>query len=253
MESIRELRTICQKGDKEAFVFFRVLVRPVSIYITRVCLALGISANVVSVLSVVSAVSAAVLLVSQDLALRFLAGLLLFFYTVLDGVDGEVARYRLHHNQAPPGKAGPYADAMAHLLSFNLALFGLGLGLYVNTGQLGFVVAGFLASFMHSRVQHAAAHEVIIALLPHEHERTTLAARFSDTGVHPASAFARLREGIVWPFPMGLVLPLILTAEWLLQPAIFLFSAWFLGLYVLVSLAMFARSVHKQYSLFRSL
>ena len=253
MESIRELRTICQKGDNEAFVYFRVLVRPISIYITRVFLSLGISANSATLLSIISVLTGSILLVTQEPVLRLTAGLLLYLYTILDGVDGEVARYHVHRNQAPPGRVGQYADAIAHLLSFNIALFGLGMGLYLNTGMLTFVGAGFLASFMHSRVQHAAAHEVITTLLTRKEEFAALSNRVAASQVKQHSTFARLREWLIWPFPMGLVLPLVLITEWMLQTPTFFLSGAFLGVYLLFSTAMFVRSISKQMALFRSL
>ena len=48
MESIKELRTICQKGSREQFLYFKYIVRPISIYFTKLALLFRVSANTIT-------------------------------------------------------------------------------------------------------------------------------------------------------------------------------------------------------------
>jgi len=86
--SIADLRKICQ--TKHSDDFSANLVRKISIYVTYVLVRTTISANHVSWFNVALAVCSGYLLYASPL----LGAAALILYTILDGVDGEVARYR---------------------------------------------------------------------------------------------------------------------------------------------------------------
>jgi len=98
MESIRELRAICQETRDDVLYqrswFDRNVTRRISIYFTRPFLALGLSANQATAVDLLIGLAAGALLAFPNPA-YWLGGILLFYlYFVFDCVDGEIARYR---------------------------------------------------------------------------------------------------------------------------------------------------------------
>jgi phosphatidylglycerophosphate synthase len=145
MKSVKELREICQtvhKGD-----FSADLVRRVSIYITLLLIPTGISANGVSILNIAIAVLAGAAL-SLGTFFALMTGTLLFVLnTILDGVDGEIARYRRQSSLT-----GLFLDRINSIFIYPSVFMGIAIGAYQRYTEapwvlyLGFVAAwGFLA------------------------------------------------------------------------------------------------------------
>jgi phosphatidylglycerophosphate synthase len=146
MESIKELRAKCQtvhKGD-----FSAELVRRVSIYITWLLIPTGISANGVSILNIfIAALSG--LAFSFGTLIAYSSGILLFVLnTILDGVDGEIARYRKQSSLT-----GLFLDRINSVFVYPSVFWGIAVGAASNYYLeatwilcLGFLAAwGFLA------------------------------------------------------------------------------------------------------------
>lgn len=94
MQSISELRLQCQATRPAIFSdFLSRFYYWVSIYFTRGLIWVGLSANAVSLLSGITAVFGAVLLINDNMLARWCGLALLFLSAVLDMCDGEVARY----------------------------------------------------------------------------------------------------------------------------------------------------------------
>lgn len=89
-ENISELRKICQGIHKEDFS--AQIVRKVSIYPTWVCLKMSITANQVSIINILIGVLTGIV-AAIDLKYLYLSIIFFWINTILDGVDGEVARY----------------------------------------------------------------------------------------------------------------------------------------------------------------
>ncbi len=110
MASIAELKEICQK-KKEVSWFSQHLYRPVSILITSLIVRTSISANSVSIAGILIWLAGALLLISQRTFSQIACVVCLQLGTLLDHVDGEVARYRKRG-----GYGGRYLDYLGHLV-----------------------------------------------------------------------------------------------------------------------------------------
>jgi len=138
MESIRELRRRCQTVHSEDFS--ARLVRSVSIYFTRALLPTGISANAVSFCNVAIGVAAGGLF-AVGYESWTLAGLLLFtLNTILDGCDGEVARYRQQSSLT-----GLFADRVNSFFAYPALFGGIALGLQREFSSDWILLPGVLA------------------------------------------------------------------------------------------------------------
>ena len=60
---------------------------------------------------------------------------------ILDCSDGEVARWKKQQNES-----GNFLDLIGHMIVIPFYYFGLGLGLFFETGQIITIIAGFLAA-----------------------------------------------------------------------------------------------------------
>lgn len=122
---ILELREICQSGkfarDKR---WFRVFWRKLSIYMTWVLLHTGITANQVTVISILLALVATVLLAFPSHMIALCGALVYLIYHMADKIDGEIARYYQKFSIV-----GVYLDELGHNLSEAGIFVGLGLHL----------------------------------------------------------------------------------------------------------------------------
>lgn len=137
MESIKELRKICQdKGYKEHLTlrFYRVF----SIYITKICLMFKIGPFFVSSLGFSIAIMGGFLYLSG----YFLPGSIFFLsFFILDCVDGEVARYR-----KLTSLFGAWLDTTFGHLLYPYFFLTLGLGIFYQTGTFCYALLGFLGA-----------------------------------------------------------------------------------------------------------
>ena len=140
-ENIQELRKICQLPRREVDTWHgRHVCRPFSIYITRVAILLGISANTVTLIFFIIGLLACFFFMLGT-GLGFLVGALtLQFWYLMDMVDGEVARYRKETSAT-----GSYFDKMAHYAVNPSIFFSLGYGIYRDIDVPHSIVIGFIA------------------------------------------------------------------------------------------------------------
>ena len=140
-ENIQELRKICQLPRREVDTWHgRHVCRPFSIYITRVAILLGISANTVTLIFFIIGLLACFFFMLGT-GLGFLVGALtLQFWYLMDMVDGEVARYRKETSAT-----GSYFDKMGHYAVNASIFFSLGFGIYRDIDVLHSIVIGFIA------------------------------------------------------------------------------------------------------------
>lgn len=153
-ESIAELREKCQKGRvvkgrRGEHWIARRLYRRVSIYFTKEFLALGLSANQVSVLSLAVSVIAAVMFASGEFAYSAAAGILVFVAQATDYSDGEVARYR-----KTAGEKGERVEYVLGHLDIPLYFIGAGLGAMKVTGRVEFAAMGAVCAVLIMKKQH---------------------------------------------------------------------------------------------------
>ncbi len=140
-ENIQELRIICQYPRRECDTWHgKHVCRKFSIYITRIVLSLGVSANIVTLIFFMIGILACFFLMLGT-NLGFLMGALtLQFWYLIDHVDGEVARYRKEVTIT-----GVYFDSVVHYVVNATIFFSLGWGVYRNIEVLHSIAIGFIA------------------------------------------------------------------------------------------------------------
>ncbi len=139
------MREICQKGEGELFLVSAYVYRPFTIYFSRFCIFLGLRSNLITFLSLLAGLAAAGLALSSTPFSLLAAAFFLQVYSVLDHVDGEVARFDLHSGKQTPSLAGDYFDFWTHFHTLNLVFACLGLGLFLQTGSVVWAILGILA------------------------------------------------------------------------------------------------------------
>lgn len=155
MESIAELKTICQTTAKKDIsnIYMRYICRAISIHITRLLIPTAVTADQVSAVMILVGVVASLFFLCVS-PLFFITGILLLqLWYVLDCVDGEVARYRNYHTakKVTDDKmdlpiTGAYWDYLNHYIVHGLVPFMVGFGVFRATGNSFWVLIGFLAS-----------------------------------------------------------------------------------------------------------
>lgn len=139
VESIDKLKKTIKKelGNE----FCNIWYRPISVYLTKLFLYTPISANQVTLLSILSGVLGGLLMILSNNLFDVIGIILLQFYWILDHVDGEVARYRKSGSLA-----GEYFDFMAHYIVFPVFLIGMTFGAYKDIEKIWVFAFGFSAA-----------------------------------------------------------------------------------------------------------
>jgi len=148
MESISELRAICQKpkiSDREDIGmnyhdFKTRLEMGLSIYFTWVFIRFGVSANIVTIISGICALIGGILLAFNNIWLLWIGVLFLEFYNILDFSDGEIARYH------KSGSIFGWFIDWYMLFIRDAAMFtGLAISAYLVQPNLLIILCGFFA------------------------------------------------------------------------------------------------------------
>jgi len=143
MESIKELRKICQEPRKFCDTWHgKNFARPISIYITVLFLKLRLSANFATGIFLLSGLAASFLLFCPNEFMVLLGALAFQLWYILDHVDGEVARYNKQTSLT-----GAYFDRISHYIVHPLLFFCLGAGLFFKLKIPAMLILGFFASF----------------------------------------------------------------------------------------------------------
>ncbi|MGD2067016.1 MAG: CDP-alcohol phosphatidyltransferase family protein [Candidatus Bathyarchaeota archaeon] len=145
-KSIGELRKACQTKTHET-PKSEILPRKFSIYITKLLLHTKITANQVTVINLGVALVAFMFFVLGHAWSFFVGGLLLQFCSVLDCVDGEIARYR-----GTSSITGLYLDRLNHSITLPLAFMSISFGLYNRFNDFRVFIFGFSATISLSLI-----------------------------------------------------------------------------------------------------
>ena len=143
MESIRQLRVICQQTRYDKFFrgdwLHHNIFRRVSIYITRIFLKVGFSANKVTVLKLLPGITAGALLTMPQAKYWLVAWILFLLYKILDCCDGEVSRYR-----KSASLIGSYNEGLIDIYFLPPFLFAcMTFGIYRALGHYLVFISGF--------------------------------------------------------------------------------------------------------------
>ncbi len=141
---IRELRAICQATAPapERETFTGKTARVFSIYFTKLFLLTSITPNQITFLSVIVFLVGVNLFLTGETFWSVCGALLVYFATVLDGCDGEVARFR----KTASTVGGVYAEPVSHDVQYGLMFLPLGWAAMASTGQPLWLLMGFIAS-----------------------------------------------------------------------------------------------------------
>jgi len=151
--SIKELRDICQapalakkKDDNKVGLFSLNF----SIYVTRLFLHTKITPNQITVLSVIAFFIGISLLLFNDYAFNIIGSLIIFFSIILDGCDGEVARFR-----KKGGNVGAlYTEPVSHDIQYGFAFLIIANGLVIHGFPPYYYILGGLAGVSKLLFRH---------------------------------------------------------------------------------------------------
>jgi len=136
VESVKEIRKICSKETKERGLM--LIYREISFYLTKVLLYTHLSANQVSILSMVIGIFGSVLFIFGSLYISFIGVLLLFLWHIGDYCDGNVARYR-----GVSGGIGGELDWLNIRVVPHVLFICLSIGVYNQLGDVKVLILGF--------------------------------------------------------------------------------------------------------------
>ena len=117
------------KYQKDAWIS-HYLYRPISFYIASIAVKMGLSANDVSLISLIVAIAASGLYFTDSCWLYVVGALLVNFWLTLDCSDGNIARC------VKKEPFGEFVDALSSYILVNLLFFGVGLAVYRTGGFL---------------------------------------------------------------------------------------------------------------------
>lgn len=142
--TLQNLKKKTQK-ENEPEPYAQYIVRPISVLFTWIFVRTPITANQVTILQEIIGIIGGILLIKGN----FVTGaLFLQLGYILDCSDGEVARWK--DQQSEQGK---FLDLIGHMIVIPFYYFGLGLGLYLQQGQLIVLIMGFLAALFSLKIE----------------------------------------------------------------------------------------------------
>jgi len=143
VESIEELRRICQSIDKKksSLPYSVIFARKISIYFTKLLLYTNITPNQVTFLCTLIGVVACLFFINGNPWHTIVGALLLELWYIFDHVDGEVARYRKKTTLT-----GVYLDFLSHYIVHPFIFVCVSFGIYNIFHDVLVFIFGFSAA-----------------------------------------------------------------------------------------------------------
>ena len=156
MDSIRQMRDICQikainRRGKIALTghwYNKYFTRHFSIYFTWLFVRIGVSANAITIASIVIGIIGSLLCIPHVLWMTLLGIFWLYIFELFDCVDGEVARWTKKSSVK-----GLYLDLISHVLCNHVAKILCPLHLYMFSGEVKYLVLAFI-TYAASSAEH---------------------------------------------------------------------------------------------------
>jgi hypothetical protein len=143
-ESISELRKICQATREDQYSqmgwFPKHVTRKISIYFTKPCLKMGVSANQATIISLVFTIIGGAFFILAEPRWWLVGILLCYGYRIFDCVDGEIARYN-----KSVSLGGELLDDLTHRVTELYIPACMTFGIYNSLNSNIVFVFGFLA------------------------------------------------------------------------------------------------------------
>ena len=144
-ETIKSLKEKCYQGRTGNLDWWaRNISTKISIRLTYLLIHTNVTGNNVTFAMIILGIFSSYLF-SRGGEYAIYSALLLHFIIILDGVDGELARYR-----NTPSLKGEFLDRFYHIITFPLVFFGVMIGLTSVTQNFTIVIAGYLSSVFYS-------------------------------------------------------------------------------------------------------
>lgn len=144
VESIKELRKMCKREETLPFWHDRIyysFMRRICIYFTKIFLYTKITANQVSILSIIIGAIGAYFFSIGYYWYSIIGALLLQFMVLLDNVDGEIARYRKQTSLK-----GRFLESIGNMMVEPLIFVFLSFGVYKTIPDIKLFLLGSLAA-----------------------------------------------------------------------------------------------------------
>ncbi|HXV28475.1 MAG TPA: CDP-alcohol phosphatidyltransferase family protein, partial [bacterium] len=158
VESLEELKTRCQKPRyKEVGNWMvRHILRDAALPLTRLLLHTKITANQVTLISLLVGAAGAALFAFKPWGLFLAGALFMQVWYLLDHVDGQIARYR-----GTACLTGRFFDYIMHHVIHGIIFFSLGYYSFLITGHQLFIWWGFVTalSMMMFNLMHDAKYK----------------------------------------------------------------------------------------------
>ncbi len=142
--TIKNLKKVIGRPN-EIDPYAKYFIRPISIWFTWLFVRTPLSANHVTIIQEIFGILGAVLFAYG----RFVLGaIFLQLGFILDNSDGEVARWKNQESES-----GKFLDLIGHMIVIPFYFFGLGLGLYLQQGEIITLIMGFLAGLFSLKIE----------------------------------------------------------------------------------------------------
>jgi len=122
------INSYTKEKRKRSSIWARIFSRPMSFVFTYIFINLGVSANVVSVISIIDALIACFLIMMGGEA-TFIGIVLFVFWHVLDCVDGNIARVKKESSYG-----GAFLDAVSGYIAPAFIFLSVGVAAYLTSG-----------------------------------------------------------------------------------------------------------------------
>ncbi|MFC2002746.1 CDP-alcohol phosphatidyltransferase family protein [Chloroflexota bacterium] len=216
--SIKELREKCQaKGHGRFYIDWTdYLPRVFSIYFTRCFISLRMSANQVTLVSLVVGILVAVLIGLGEPLLMLIAGILLYLFLILDCSDGEVARY-----YSMQSYTGFYLDRMVTAVIYPAVLFATGINVFQETGFIWDIIIAMIAasSLLLIRISRSYIYSSPLESILYSRVKPMKSAlSYKDLPQSSGSKASKVAEpGVLQKFPLlGFMADLVIANGWAL-------------------------------------
>lgn len=200
--------------------------RPLSYLLTVPFVKTNITPNQISYLSIIPLIVGFIIMIfTTDFVVLLLAWFLFFLWNLLDGVDGNLARYREQYS-----KDGSVVDAMAGYVAMVLTYFGAGIVAAHLTDSDIYIILGALSGFslifprlvMHKYINTVAQDESVSSI--------------KDKSDFNTIKILALNMISITGIPQVLLLLTILTNQWVLFTLVYFTINFLLMIFSLYSL-----------------
>ncbi len=206
MGTIADLRRRAQRRTDN--LYDTLFTRRVSIYVTAVCYALGLSANAVSMLNVVVGLTACVL-IALGTGWQIAVGIaLVHLFAVLDSVDGELARLRQRFSLA-----GLFLEDLAAYTMINGMFLAVGWYVQRTTGCAWPFVLAIIVVAIGRNAMQVARRAVMKSIATRRPLSADALARHRERTAGAPSSTRRLAERVLHYTNVWLVMTTMIALE----------------------------------------